>query len=305
MQFQISIIILHYNDANLTSTFLDNLKKLNWHKISHHFIIVDNYSPDESGPILESYYEYDPTVTVLLNKENLGFAKGNNIGICYAWENFHSDLIIVSNNDIKILDNDFPQSLLRSYYKGEYAVIGPDIYSLSKEIHQSPIRKKPLNREQLELKIFHIDNTLHALYIIKKLHIYDLIRHIKRILGKKPGTKGYQHKNPHEDVVLHGAFFILSRKYMEQYPDGLYNQTFLYMEEDILAHRCRKKHLKTLYTPELSVFHIDGYTTTKQTGNRCNKYIFELTETKKSCQIMLNMIQMENNNSNSSKELIL
>ena len=93
---------------------------------------------------------------------------------------------------------------------------------------------------------------------------------------------------------MQGAFFVLSKLYDEYYPDGLYDGTFLFMEEDILAFRCRKKGLKILYTPELKVIHLDGYSTLKQKKNRCNKYIFELKETRKSCIIMLEMMQNEN-----------
>ena len=44
------------------------------------------------------------------------------------------------------------------------------------------------------------------------------------------------------DVQLHGAFLIFSENYINTF-NGLYNKTFLYMEEDILRLRCEYYNL--------------------------------------------------------------
>lgn len=282
----ISVVILHYNGFAMTQAYIDNLKQQNWGGISHHFLIVDNASPDGSGKQLEEAYAGDPDTVILLSDNNLGFAKGNNLGILYAASQFHSNLIIVSNNDIVMEDPAFMQNLAAVYKREKFDVLGPDIFSTRKNIHQNPLRSRYLSEKQLLDKIDEIDKTLWKLKIIDKLGVYDLISRVKKLVGKS-------HRDvPHfgaaqRGVVLHCAFFVLSEGYLRAYPDGLYPGTFLYMEEDALNYRVQKQGLKSLYDPSLSVLHLDGVSTLRSSGNRCKKYIFELEQTKLSCQSVL------------------
>lgn len=290
----ICIVVLHYNDAWMTENYVNSLQRSQqWNNLTYHIVIVDNNSPDGSGSILKAKYHEAMDVTILLNDCNIGFARGNNVGISYAFHRLGARLVVVSNNDIQIDDGYFMPKLWEIYKNEPFAVLGPDIYSLKKELHQSPIRCCPMSEKQLEEYIRHIDNLLEKLKIIKALHIYGSISWIKRLSGKKPGKEGEKYQFEQTNVVVQGAFFVLSELYNASYPDGLYDGTFLYMEEDILVYRCRKKGLRVLYTPKLRVTHFDGYSTLRQKKNRCNKYIFELEETRKSCIIMLDMIRAE------------
>ena len=148
-KIDISIVVLHYNDYELTVNYVNNIQSLNWDNLNYKIIIVDNCSPDGSGNYLKTKYIFDEYVDVIISPINLGFAKGNNLGICFANENYHSDLIVVSNNDIQIQDYDFFIKLWSTFQKNNVAIIGPDIYSTDKNIHQSPINQQILNKEQL------------------------------------------------------------------------------------------------------------------------------------------------------------
>lgn len=282
----ISVVILHYNDLAMTQAYIENLKKQDWNGISHHFLIVDNASPDGSGKQLQALYANDPDTVVLLSEKNLGFARGNNLGIQFAASRFQSNLIVVSNNDIVIEDLKFMQQLAALYLREKFDVMGPDIFSTRKNIHQTPLRSRYLSEKELLDKIDKIDSILWKLKIIDKLKVYDLISSIKKLIGKShrdvPRFDAAQ-----EGAVLHCAFFVLAEGYLKVYPDGLYPGTFLYMEEDALNYRVQKQGLKSLYDPSLSVLHLDGVSTLKSSGNRCKKYIFELEQTKLSCQSVL------------------
>lgn len=288
----ISVVILHYNDMGMTNAYIENLRALDWHDISCHFIIVDNASPDGSGIPLEAMYTDSKDTVVLCSEENLGFARGNNIGIQYANSHYGSDLIVVSNNDIIIEDHDFMQKLAAVYIREKPDVLGPDIFSTRKQIHQSPIRIHHVNEDELKNRIREIDQMLWKLRIIDKLKIYDLISYLKRLAKRFPSDAPH-YDSIQEGVVLHGAFFVLSKGYLAVYPDGIYPGTFLYMEEDILNYRVRKSGLKCLYDPEMAVVHLDGVSSLKKMGNRCKKYIFELEQTKLSCVKMLTYMEKE------------
>lgn len=286
----IAIVILHYNDLVLTSNYIENIKALNWNSLTYKIIVVDNYSPDGSGKQLDVNFAQDEFVDVILSKDNLGFAKGNNLGICHAYECYGCDLIVVSNSDIQIQDKDFFIKLWEIYNNSNSAVIGPDIFSLNKNIHQSPISQQIMDFKSLKLLEQSISKKLKLLNIIKKLHIYNSLSIIKRKIRGKVGNDSVLYDEVQNNVVLQGAFFVLTKRYMSKHPLGLFPETFLYMEEHILAYICQKENLKLLYNPNLKVIHLDGYTTLKHKSDKCSKFIFELTETLKSCNVFEKLI---------------
>ncbi len=288
---KVDIVILQYNNLEETKKCVDSLQQLNWEHIDYHFIIVDNASINGCGKELFALYGDIPYITVLLSEKNLGFAKGNNLGILYAQEHHHPDLIAVSNNDIEIQDRDFFQKLVSLYKQEPFAVCGPDIYSVIKQYHQSPIRTQPYTLAQLKGHLANIDRKLRYLYLIRKLRIYELLRFVKKLLGKSQRADAPDYDRVQKNVVIQGAFFILSQRYLLAYPDGLFPETFMYMEEDILAYRCLKKALPIIYFPELQVLHYEGAATRKASKSRVDKYIFELENTIKSSVALIELMQ--------------
>lgn len=287
-------IILHYNNGFLTQKYVENLKSLNWEEIEHHVVVVDNCSPDHSGLYLEKHFEKEADVIVIQNKENLGFAKGNNVGIQYAKKFFDPDLYIISNNDVFIDDILFPKKIKISYLQNNFDCLGPDIYCLRKSEHQNPFKLKPIDQRTLKIKIVKDTIRYYEVLVIKYLGLYDLISKIKRKTQNK-SEKQYQNQSCLENVVLHGSFFVLSKQYIAEYPDGLFPFTFLYMEEDILYYRCKWRNLKILYDPTISIIHFDGVASSDAVGNKCNKYLFELKHTIRSCKVFIKYLE-ENGN---------
>lgn len=283
---KICIVILHYNDVDMTTDYITNLLALDWTDIEYHIIVVDNASPDKSGFFLAQKYKSIPHIDILLSEKNVGFARGNNIGIQLASTKYNADLIIVSNSDIIIEDTDLPHKILSIYKRTAFDVFGPDIYSISRKNHQSPVRKHYLSVDELNEKIRNIDRTLCKLHILDKLKLYDLLRRIRRTV-KPSDPDAADYDKYHEGVVLQGAFFVLSNNYLSVYPDGLYPGTFLYMEEDILNYRINESNLKSVYDPSLQVKHLDGASTHIEAGDRCKKFIYKLEQTRVSCLKMI------------------
>lgn len=121
-------IILSYNGKLLTIDCIRSV--LESYYPSFTILIVDNASSDGSvGTIKEIFSAEMKTGKVILieNRENLGFAGGNNVGILYALEKQY-DYVLLLNNDT-IIDpemirhmisgmNDFPDA----------GICGPKIY---------------------------------------------------------------------------------------------------------------------------------------------------------------------------------
>lgn len=282
-------MVLHYNNFEMTRGYVENLKKLSAKSYEKHIIIVDNKSPDESGKPLFEYFKDDREVDVLLLDKNLGFAKGNNVGILFARDKYDADLIAVSNSDIEIRDKMFFEKVIRIYERDEFDIFGPDIFGVHYKVHQSPIRADHISLEQIDLRIKGIEETLRKVKLIKKLRLYNLLYNARRMLmsfsfNKKSFQRDYSRYQT--GAVLQGAFFVLAKSYLEAYPDGLYPGTFLYMEEEILNYRAKLKNLKVVYDPSVSVRHLEGMSSLSYAGDRCSKYIFELEQSRKSHFVM-------------------
>ena len=65
----VCFIVLHYMVKEETITCINNLKKVFGDK---KIIIVDNFSPNNSGKELKELYKNDSEIMVLLNNENSG-----------------------------------------------------------------------------------------------------------------------------------------------------------------------------------------------------------------------------------------
>lgn len=89
----VSVIIVNWNGAKLLEVCLPSLKSQTYHNFE--VIVVDNGSVDNSIEFLEK--NYSDFVKIIKNDDNLGFAKGNNIGIKAA----SGEFIITLNNDIQ------------------------------------------------------------------------------------------------------------------------------------------------------------------------------------------------------------
>ena len=62
------------------------------------------------------------------------------------------------------------------------------------------------------------------------------------------------------NTLLHGACLIFSYDYIKRF-DGMYDGTFLYMEEDILKLRADYFGYLMMYTPDLEIIHKEDVST--------------------------------------------
>jgi len=99
---KVSIQIITWNSLRFIFDCLESLMRQSYRDFS--ILIIDNGSDDGTVEFIRSQY---PTVSVLQNFKNLGFAKANNQGIQLA----KGDYVLVMNPDV-ILDNDFLQQLV-------------------------------------------------------------------------------------------------------------------------------------------------------------------------------------------------
>jgi GT2 family glycosyltransferase len=103
---KVHIIILNWNQREMTVDCLNSLKKLDYADVE--IVLVDNGSTDDSIEVIKENF---PEITLIENKENLGVAGGRNVGFRYALQG-SADYVLFLDNDT-IVDKNFISELVK------------------------------------------------------------------------------------------------------------------------------------------------------------------------------------------------
>ena len=255
-EMSVVFIILHYLTLSETCACVESILSRS-RGSTWHIVIVDNGSPNGSGEDLYRRYAEDSRITVILNVENLGFARGCNVGITYARSHFDPDFIAVCNNDTLLLSDGFASILRQTWEETGFAVLGPRIETPDGRCDTNPYGgAEPASLARIEDRI---RRETRSLRIAQSPLLYAASR-IRRCLKKAFSAAGRlpvwekDTRSVQENMVLHGSFLVFSRTYFDHF-DGFYDRTFLYNEEYILHYRVRRAGLRTIFQPAIRVFH--------------------------------------------------
>ena len=117
-----TFVILHYGDAAVTMEAIASMRSLERGERKVSVIVVDNASPNGTGEQVKKQMESLPDFYYIHNEENLGFARGNNVGFKYAKNELKADFIVLMNNDAVIESADF-FALVEQDYSSEKQII--------------------------------------------------------------------------------------------------------------------------------------------------------------------------------------
>lgn len=264
-EYKFSFVILNYKTTHDTIECVESIKE-NCKGYDFHIVIVDNASPNQSGKRLMEIYQNNPIVKVILSNENLGFARGNNLGFEFAKKELHPDFIILCNSDTKILDSQFCQKVIQKYQDSDFAVLGPKERLVDGSYY--PLQEKVRSKVRIKLDI---DTDKNILKTGKRTWKYRVFNRFYNTFIK---SKRLDTNKEYENIVLHGAFLIFSEKYIELF-DGLNPVTFFYVEEEFLALRLQRKNLKSIYYPEIEILHKRKAATNTMNETEKNKFVLE------------------------------
>lgn len=125
-KIDVGFVILQYlcttETVECITSIFDNLDTNNFH-----IVVVDNSSKNGSLEFIKEKFSSNNKITFIENSSNLGFARGNNIGIKFLNENFDSNYICVINNDTILLEKEFIKKLDVYYKNSKFAVAGPKV----------------------------------------------------------------------------------------------------------------------------------------------------------------------------------
>jgi len=107
---KVFIVILNFNGGKEVSACLQSVQLIklpsNWQM---EVLVVDNASIDNSVQLIESRFQ---EIRIIKNKENLGFAAGNNVGIKLALKQKAQSVLLL--NQDTVVEKNFLLSLLAS-----------------------------------------------------------------------------------------------------------------------------------------------------------------------------------------------
>lgn len=241
-----AFVILHYGDAAVTMEAIASMRSLERGERKVSVIVVDNASPNGTGEQVKKQIESLPDFYYIHNEENLGFARGNNVGFKYAKNELKADFIILMNNDAVVESADFFALVEQDYSSEKFAVLGPSIRTpVGRE--QNPLRLKMLRGFRLKL-------TVAYLWIDLLASILFISPVFSSLLKKVPKRKMKQECFAVNNVEVHGSFLVFSPEYIEKF-DGLDDRTFMYCEEEFLFARCVFNNLKMRFSPAIRILH--------------------------------------------------
>ena len=240
---QLSVIILNYNVRYfLEQCVLSVLKALE--NIDGEIIVIDNNSSDDSCKMMQSLF---PNITLIKNKENLGFPKGNNIGVSQA----KGEYICILNPDTVVSENTFAKILNTKNWQLNTGIIGCKLIDGTGKFLPESKRGIP---------------TPYVAFT----KIFGLYK-ISNIFGKYYA----QHLNENQSgkvAILVGAFMFMKRELYNEI-GGFDENCFMYSDDIDLSYMAIKKGKTNYYFHETTVIHYKGESTIRD-----SKYIKRFQE---------------------------
>lgn len=297
----ISFIILNYKTFQEAIACAESiLTTQNYSDIR--IVIVDNGSGNGSVEKLSAQFAGEERVHVIASEKNLGFAKGNNLGIAYAREHFSPDFVVAANSDIIFEQRDYCERLTEIYRRKPFAILGSDIIDASRTQHFNPVARERVytnnyTRKQVFvswakawmfrlIKFFHLKKAVAGHYgIVTNEQGADVPNGSRNLTTREVEGKAVAADSrideELEGVLLHGCCLVFSRDFFAEFV-GFWDGTFLYAEEEILYYLAIKKGMRVLYTPELYCMHKEAVTTNQLYQDFCDAKIFYFSNVAKS-----------------------
>lgn len=226
---KLSIVILNYNTEDLLKNCLGSLEGVR-NECDFEVIVVDNASSDGSVPMIKKDFGW---VHVIENKENSGFAKGNNL----ARTKVKGSYVLILNSDTEV-----PKGTLQGCLK--YLEDNTDVGVVT---CKTVLPSGKLDRDARRSFPTPWVSLTHFSGLDK---VFPKSRHFARY------WYGYMDSDVIHDVeVVQGAFCMARREVLDEV--GWYDERYFLDGEDIdLCWKIKEAGHRIVYNPEFTVKHI-------------------------------------------------
>ena len=238
---QLSVIILNYNVRYFLEQCVLSVQKA-LEGIDGEIIVIDNASSDDSCEMMKTKF---PNIKLIENKDNLGFPKGNNIGVAQA----KGEYICILNPDTVVAEDTFSKIL--SFVKSSEV----EIFSSNSQLGI------------IGCKL--IDGAGNFLPESKRgvptpwvafTKIFGLYK-ISNYFGKYYAQHLSENESGKVDILV-GAFMVMKRELYLQV-GGFDENCFMYSDDIDLSYLVLKTGKSNYYFHETSVIHYKGESTVR------------------------------------------
>jgi GT2 family glycosyltransferase len=245
----VSIILVNYNTANLLIKCIDSIYRFT-ESLEFEIIVVDNKSTDDSVQVVKTNY---PQVLCISSNENLGFGKGNNLGVKYA----RGEFLFLLNSDTLLMENSI--AILHDFFTKK-----------EKELYLGVIGCKLVD-EQMQ-----IANSGGGFpLVINDLKEYYYVLVEKLFNHTFPPRDSYNFDAPflEIDYVIGADMFLRKSVYDEV--GGFDEKYFMYYEESDMQIAIRKLGLKCYINTRTKILHLEGGSTNRRKFSSFKRIILQ------------------------------
>ncbi|RFN57609.1 glycosyltransferase family 2 protein [Marixanthomonas ophiurae] len=224
---KLSVVILNYNVRYFLHQCIVSVQRAT-KNIEAEIIVIDNASPDDSCKMVKECF---PNITLIENKENVGFSKANNQAVKVA----KGEYVCVLNPDTAVAEGTFEKCLGILESSGKIGAIG--VYLLDGTGNFLPESKRNVPTPFISL--------LKILGLTKKYYASDLSEEATGSVS-----------------VLVGAFMFLKRSVYNQV-GGFDEDYFMYGEDIDFSYKIEQAGYKNHYIGSTETLHYKGESTQK------------------------------------------
>lgn len=224
---KISIIILNWNTRDLLAQCLDSIEQ---HKgeFQLEILVVDNASNDGSQAMLKEKY---PQIRLIINSQNVGFAKGNNQAMQVA----QGDYFLLWNSDTFAIPGAMQSLLYLAEKEPKAGIVGAQLRNADNSFQAS---YSPFPNQWREFLIL---TGLGRTFLD---HAY-------------PSLGPEEEKGPQIVDYVEGACLLVRRQAFQEV-GGFDEAYFMYAEEVDWCYRMAKHGWQVWYQPQAKVIHLGG-----------------------------------------------
>jgi len=241
----LGVVIVSWNVRDLLARCLYSLfAELERAQITARVVVVDNASFDNSPDMIRAQF---PQTELIAREDNLGFAKGNNLGLRHlgfgAPDNLPPASCLLLNPDTEVQPGAIKILLDVMHSRPDAAIVTSRLSYGSGAFQHSAFHFPGLG--QLYIDLFPVPGRFYE----------------SRWNGRYP-RKLYEGQQPFEIDTPLGAVMLLRREALEQV--GLFDEEFtLYCEEIDWAARFKEAGWMNLCAPTAHIIHYEGKSTSQ------------------------------------------
>lgn len=231
MKPDVSVIIVTYNSADEIEDCLGSIYAQD-STLKQEVVIVDNLSQDRTVEIIKEKF---PQAKLILPGENLGFAKGVNLGVRES----EGEYVLLLNPDTQIIDNAIEVVTQFARENPQYGLYGGRTLQPDLTLEPSSCWGAP---------------TLWSM----TMFAFGLTTLAPRHPILDPESLGQWNRDTVREVGIITGCFLLAKRDLWEKLDGFDERYFMYGEDADLALRARKLGKNAVICPDAKLIHEVG-----------------------------------------------